>query len=309
MIPRFFRSRTATCASTASSGPACSTHGPVPGPCAGHADPPNTASGSGRPGCSRGARRRAADVLEERMRPRPRAGVRAGGPLPRHARRARDAGRAPADDLRRLEAIDFWAEYREGTGRGRTVRMREGRILGGGSSRWPTPPSRRRSTTRFLPQFYADQEPAPEIVLPRLPREAALIEDSCAGACGRWRCGPRCRATSGASRPGRAEREAGVRGPLPRHARHGVQMLEELRDVLGLDEPPFRIEGSMSVTSTEPSRAPRWWPSKGASRRRPTTGSSKCGRARRRRLQAMREVVAGATRGSSARGSAFRTSC
>jgi excinuclease ABC subunit C len=145
-----------------------------------------------------------------------------------------------------LEAIDFWAEYREGDRAAvELFRMREGRVLGRREFTLADAPEPESFYDAILPQFYADQEPAPEIVLPRLPREAALIEEFLR-----------------ARRGGKVTLRAAVQGDRRRfldlvaqnaklafEARfrathvHGVQMLEELRDVLGLDEPPFRIEG------------------------------------------------------------------
>ncbi len=145
-----------------------------------------------------------------------------------------------------LEAVDFWAEYREGDQAAiELFRMREGRVLGRREFTLQHAPEPEALYEAILPQFYADQEPAPEIVLPRLPRETELIA-----------------AYLRERRGGRVVLRAPVQGDKRRfldlvaqnaklafEARfraahvHGVQMLEELRDALRLDEPPFRIEG------------------------------------------------------------------
>ena len=145
-----------------------------------------------------------------------------------------------------LEAIDFWAEYREGDRAAvELFRMREGRILGRREFTLADAPEPEAFYDAILPQFYADQEPAPEIVLPRLPREAALIEEFLRARRGGKVAlrapvqGDKRRLLDLVAQNARLAFEARFRAT---HV-HGVQMLEELRDVLGLDEPPFRIEG------------------------------------------------------------------
>jgi excinuclease ABC subunit C len=95
-----------------------------------------------------------------------------------------------------------------------------------------------------LSQYYADADPPPEVYLPALPQEADLLE--------RWLAG---------RRGGRVTLKVPERGVKKRfldlveknaalafdsrfragHV-HGVEALEALAEVLGLDEPPFRIE-------------------------------------------------------------------
>ncbi|UCF68787.1 MAG: excinuclease ABC subunit UvrC [Acidobacteriota bacterium] len=155
------------------------------------------------------------------------------------------AERQPMTSVR-LEAIDFWAEFREGEQAAVEVfRMREGRVIGRREFTFAEAPPAESLYDEILPQFYSVEDPPPEIVLPRLPLERELLE-----AFLRQRLGQRVTLKA----PSRGERrrfldlvarnaklafQARFRAPH----RHGVQMLEELRDVLGLDEVPFRIEG------------------------------------------------------------------
>lgn len=95
-----------------------------------------------------------------------------------------------------------------------------------------------------LAQWYADAEPPREIYLPVLPAEAPLLED--------WLSG---------RRGGRVALKVPARGVKKRFLdlvaknaalafesrfraahTHGVEALEALAEVLGLDEPPYRIE-------------------------------------------------------------------
>ena len=95
-----------------------------------------------------------------------------------------------------------------------------------------------------LGQYYAEQSPPPEIYLPVLPEEAELLE--------RWlgeRLGARVRLRvpqRGAKRKllDTVAQNAALAFEahfLAGHT-HGVAMLEEVAEVLGLEEPPYRIE-------------------------------------------------------------------
>jgi excinuclease ABC subunit C len=160
-----------------------------------------------------------------------------------------------------LEEQDYLAHHQEGGQAAlQLFQMREGRIQG-----------RREFTfddldfdpaafyAAALAQYYADALPPPEIYAPVLPRDVALLE--------RW---------LGERRGGRVRIKVPSRGVKRRlldlvarnaalafEARfrsahtHGVEVLESLARVLGLDEPPYRIEcfdisniqGSDSVAS------------------------------------------------------------
>ncbi|MDH3285796.1 MAG: excinuclease ABC subunit UvrC, partial [Acidobacteriota bacterium] len=75
-----------------------------------------------------------------------------------------------------LEAIDFWAEHREGEQVAlQLFRMREGRIIGRREFTFDRASTPDRFYDDVLPQFYAGEEPPAEVVLPRLPAEAELI--------------------------------------------------------------------------------------------------------------------------------------
>lgn len=144
------------------------------------------------------------------------------------------------------ESIDFWAEYREGDQAAvELFRMREGRVIGRREFTFEEAPPPEAFYETVLVQFYADEEVPAEVILPRIPAQAELI-----GAFLRQRRGRRVELK--APRQGEVRRfldlvaqnakfafEARFRAP---HS-HGVQTLEELRDLLGLDEAPFRIEG------------------------------------------------------------------
>lgn len=145
-----------------------------------------------------------------------------------------------------LEEADFWAEHREGASVAiELFRMREGRVVGRREFTLEDAPPPETLFDAVLPQFYAGDAPPPEVVLPRLPADRRLIEEFLAGRRG----GPvALRApTQGPTRQfldlvaenARLAFEARFRAP---HV-HGVQTLEELRDILGLDEAPYRIEG------------------------------------------------------------------
>ncbi len=145
-----------------------------------------------------------------------------------------------------LEHLDFWAEYREGDEAAvELFRMREGRVIGRREFTFAEAPEVEAFYDVVLAQFYADEEPPPEIVLPRMPREQALIERFLSGRRGRSvrlvapTRGERRRMLDLVAKNARLAFESRFRA---RHA-HGVLALEELRDGLGLDDVPFRIEG------------------------------------------------------------------
>ncbi len=145
-----------------------------------------------------------------------------------------------------LESIDFWAEYREGEQAALEVfQMRDGKVINRREFTFETAPDAETFYDALLPQFYAGEEPPPEIVLPRWPQDRALLEEYL-----RRRRGSKValRATV----QGETRRFLDVvaqNAQLAFEARfrqqrgHGVEVLEALRTLLGLDEPPFRIEG------------------------------------------------------------------
>jgi excinuclease ABC subunit C len=145
-----------------------------------------------------------------------------------------------------LEEQDYFAHHAEGTQAAlQLFQMRQGKVQ-----------ARREFTfdeidfepasfyASVLAQYYADQEPPPEIYLPDVPADVELLERFLSGR-----------------RGGRVTLKVPERGVKKRfvelvrknallafesrfraaHA-HGVEALEALAEVLGLDEPPFRIE-------------------------------------------------------------------
>jgi len=141
---------------------------------------------------------------------------------------------------------DFWAEHREDDQAVLELfRMREGRVVGRREFAFDPAPPPETFYDEVLPQFYAEEAPPPEIVLPRAPSDGALIEEFLGG-----RRGGRVRVSA----PTQGERR-GFLDLVAKNARlafeerfraphvHGVGALEALRDALGLDEVPFRIEG------------------------------------------------------------------
>ncbi len=143
-------------------------------------------------------------------------------------------------------SADFWAEHREGKEAAvELFRMREGRIVGRREFTFDDAPPFETLYDTVLAQFYAAEDPPEEIVLPRLPQDEALIEEFL-----RTRRGGRVALRA----PLQGERRrfldlVAQNAKLAFDARfraqhaHGVQTLEELRDLLGLDEAPYRIEG------------------------------------------------------------------
>ncbi|MBP7149859.1 MAG: excinuclease ABC subunit UvrC, partial [Acidobacteria bacterium] len=145
-----------------------------------------------------------------------------------------------------LEAADFWAEYREGDQVAvELFRMREGRIIGRREFTLDQPLEPEVLYDAILPQFYAEEVPPPEIVLPRLPRDRGLIEDFLRSrrhgrvALKAPTQGETRRFLDLVAQNARLAFDARFRAP---HV-HGVQVMEELRDLLALDEVPYRIEG------------------------------------------------------------------
>jgi excinuclease ABC subunit C len=145
-----------------------------------------------------------------------------------------------------LEQADFWAEFREGEEAAvELFRMREGRVVGRREFTFDKAPEVESFYDAILPQFYLDEEPPPEIVLPRRPKDASLLESFLSERAGRRvrlstpSKGETRRFLDLVAKNARLAFEARFRA---RHA-HGVQMLEDLRDALAMDEAPFRIEG------------------------------------------------------------------
>lgn len=158
-----------------------------------------------------------------------------------------------------LEDIDFWAEYREGKQAAvELFQMREGRVTGRREFTFDPAPEPETFYDEILGQFYARQPVPAEIVLPRLPADQELIGNFLR----RVRGGPVT--LRGVTRGERRRFLDLVSGNahLLFEARfrsghvYGVQALEGLRDLLGLDEAPFRIEGfDISHTGGAASRA------------------------------------------------------
>ncbi len=140
---------------------------------------------------------------------------------------------------------DFWAEHRAGErAMLELFRMREGRVIGRREFPLdPAPPPGSLFDT-VLPQFYGDEAPPREIVLPRRPADPELLERFLASRRGgpvrivAPRQGERRRFLDLVARNARLAFEARF---LATH-RGGVAALEALRDLLGLDEAPRRIE-------------------------------------------------------------------
>ncbi len=146
----------------------------------------------------------------------------------------------------RLGDVDFWAEYREGEQAAvELFRMREGRVIGRREFTLDPAGDPGVFYDEILPQYYASEEPASEIVLPRLPRDVEMI---------RLYLRERRGAAVAIKAPSRGERRRFL-DLVAKNARfafearfraqhvHGVAVLEDLRDILGLDAAPYRIEG------------------------------------------------------------------
>jgi excinuclease ABC subunit C len=103
-----------------------------------------------------------------------------------------------------------------------------------------------------LAQYYADAEPPPQIYLPELPSRPELLEQ--------WlgeRCGGRARLRVPRRGPKRKLLELVAKNAalafdarFRAAERRGVEMLGALAEVLGLDEPPYRIE-CFDVSNTQ----------------------------------------------------------
>lgn len=162
-----------------------------------------------------------------------------------------------------LEDVDFWAEYREGDQAALELfQMRDGRIVGRREFTFDPAPEPALFYDTVLPQFYADENAPGEIVLPRLPARLDLLLDFLAPAAqpGKGRRvrlraptrGERRRFLDLVAKNAKLAFEARFRA---RHV-HSVQRLEELRDLLSLDEAPYRIEGfDISHTQGQETRA------------------------------------------------------
>ncbi len=146
-----------------------------------------------------------------------------------------------------LGDVDFWAEHREDREAAvELFRMRSGRVVGRREFTLEDPPPPETLYDEILPQFYASEEPPPELVLPRLPADPELIEEFLRRRRGGERVqlrapkqGERRRFLDLVAQNAKLAFEARFRAA---HA-HGVQTLEDLRNLLGLDEVPYRIEG------------------------------------------------------------------
>ncbi len=145
-----------------------------------------------------------------------------------------------------LEEQDYWAHHAEGD---QVVlqlfQMREGKVQ-----------ARRELTSEGAPfeprafyaaamtQYYAADEPPPEIYLPVLPDSHALLAAWLGQRRGRKtalrvpRRGPKHRLLLLVERNAKLAFESRFRAAH----RHGVAALEQLAEALGLDEPPLRIE-------------------------------------------------------------------
>ncbi len=145
-----------------------------------------------------------------------------------------------------LEDIDFWSEYRlHDQAAVELFRMRGGRVIGRREFTFDPAPPPEELYDFVLARFYVDQDVPAEIVLPRLPANRPLIEDFLRHQAGHRvrlaavRSGERRRFLDLVSANAKLLFEARFRAP---HAL-GVQAIEGLRDLLGLDAAPFRIEG------------------------------------------------------------------
>lgn len=143
-------------------------------------------------------------------------------------------------------SLDFWAEYREADQAAvELFQMRQGRMVGRREFTLDPAPAPETFYDTVLARFYGDEDPPPEIVLPRLPHDQALIEAFLGERAGRRvrlaapRQGEKRQLLDLVARNARLAFEARFR----QSHTHGVRGLAELRDYLGLEEPPFRIEG------------------------------------------------------------------
>jgi excinuclease ABC subunit C len=143
-------------------------------------------------------------------------------------------------------AIDFWAEYREGDRAALEVfQMRAGKVINRREFTFPEAPPVEQFYDQLVPQFYAQEIPPPEIVLPRAPSDRELLE---AYLRQRSNAAVSIRSTV----QGERRRFLDIVATNAQHAfearfrqghNFGVEVLDQLRDLVGLDEAPYRIEG------------------------------------------------------------------
>jgi excinuclease ABC subunit C len=160
-----------------------------------------------------------------------------------------------------MEEQDYLSHHAEG---GEVVlqlfQVRDGKVSGRREFAFESvDPDRRRFYAAVLAQYYADVEPPPEIFLPCAPSGREVVEEWLSGRRGKRvrirtpRKGPKKRLLDLVARNAAISFESRFRAA---HS-HGVKVLEALAEVLGLEEPPFRIEcfdisniqGSDSVAS------------------------------------------------------------
>jgi excinuclease ABC subunit C len=143
-------------------------------------------------------------------------------------------------------AIDFWAEYRERDRAALEVfQMRAGKVINRREFTFPEAPPVEQFYDQLVPQFYAQEIPPPEIVLPRAPNDRELLE-----AYLRQRSNAAVSIRSAVQ--GERRRFLDIVATNAQHAfearfrqghNFGVEVLDQLRDLVGLDEAPYRIEG------------------------------------------------------------------
>lgn len=144
-----------------------------------------------------------------------------------------------------VEEGDYWAAHREG---GRAMVqlfcMRSGRVVTRREFRLDHDESGERFYDQVLLQYYAETEPPPEIFLAEEAHEPGLLAEILAERRGGRvrvrvpRRGVRRRFMETALRNARLAFEERFRSP---HT-HGVEVAEELRDLLDLERAPLRIE-------------------------------------------------------------------
>lgn len=146
-----------------------------------------------------------------------------------------------------LEDQDFLAHYREGSRISLQIfQMREGRVQSRREFHFDDVAADAAAFySQVLAQYYANEESLPKLVyLPEEPSDTEMIE--------RWlseRQGSKvelCAPRRGVKREFLDVVAENARLAFEQRFRaqhvHGVTVLEELRDLLGLDEPPYRIE-------------------------------------------------------------------
>jgi excinuclease ABC subunit C len=145
-----------------------------------------------------------------------------------------------------LEEQDYLAHHAEGTEASlQLFQMREGKIQARRGFNMTGIDFEASSFYRgSLLQCYAEEEPPPEIFLPQLPAERALVEGWLSqrrGAAVRLRV-PQRGAKARFLEQVRMNAELAFEARFRADHTHGVKALEELGVLLALDEPPFRIE-------------------------------------------------------------------